>query len=620
MGTQTQTQKISNFMFPASRVAKKPTQFLVIIATFIVVTATLFNYSSSPANTSTELSLDEPVIVFTEATYPAYPLSPNISQGCLIPNQILRTWKTNNRLEIEAMSANGSDHPERFKWFKSWDAMNPQATQLLFDDDDMDRFVRGSFSQQVVEAYFKLPRVVLRADFARYMMLYELGGYYADMDVSCRNPIYQWNLGMDGIAVIVGVEDPKKGERDSVLQWAMASARHHPFMAKVIDRVANKINSASVEELLNVDAVLDITGPGIWKQVVWDYLEAKGVDLLAHSNMWVGHQRFGDFLLLGKAYLNNDNSDNPEALIRHHFTGFTEFGWRQQAAEYADDTKRIFAEKSKPQLSQMVHPEPNQFRKLLPSLIRNPSKATAEIPKVIVQVCNTSNVNELDLVLQGRHRSWEAMNPEYTLVLMSDADMDSFVKQECSDLEKQAYFQLPLLMWRVELFKLLWLVKRGGVYAEVDTECHQPIRKWFNELRTVGLQLGFKSQHHNPPGIQRSVMASIPNHPILAQYVAEKVQHILSQSPETLAKASFYHLFEEPLNKFVGQLMVKNSLDLVKDLPQLSWTGFVMVEDVMVHGNERFEPANANTPTAYAKRHAHLFNHVWREETAATGQ
>ncbi|KAJ3221448.1 membrane-bound alpha-1,6- mannosyltransferase Initiation-specific [Chytriomyces hyalinus] len=603
-------------MFIASRVAKKPTQFLLIIATFVVA-STLFNYSSY-SNVAIELSPDEPILA-AETSYPSYPLSPNISQGCLIANQILRTWKTNNRIEIEAMSINGSDHPERFNWFKTWDTMNPQATQLLFNDEDMDRFVRGSFSQRVVEAYFKLPRVVLRADFARYMMLYELGGYYADMDVSCRNPIYQWNLGMNGIAVIVGVEDPKKEERDSVLQWAMASARHHPFMAQVIDRVTNKIHSASVEELLNVDAVLDITGPGIWKQVVWEYLESKGVDLLANSNMWVGHQRFGDFLLLGKAYLNNDNSDNPEALIRHHFTGFTEYGWRQQAAVYADETKRIFSEKSKPKLSQMIHPEPYQYRKLLPSLIRNPSQTTTEIPKVIVQVCNTSNADELDVVLQGRHKSWEALNPEYTVVLMSDKEMDSFVKQECSDVEKKAFFLLPLLMWRVELFKLLWLVKRGGVYAEVDTQCHQPIRKWFNELRTVGLQLGFKSQHHNPPGIARSIITSIPNHSLLAQYAAEKVQHILSQS-ETIGKASFYHLFEEPLNKFMGEVMAKNKLDLANDLPQLSWTGYVMVEDVLVHGNERFEPANANTPMSYAKRHAHLWNHVWREETAATSQ
>ncbi|KAI9326838.1 hypothetical protein BDR26DRAFT_826623 [Obelidium mucronatum] len=259
--------------------------------------------------------------------YPSYSIS-NISRALLIPQRILRTWKTNSPREIRENSETGRDHKDRFTWFQTWVKLNPSATQVIFSDDDMDRFVRGAFSKRVVKAYFKLPRIVLRSDFARYMMLYELGGFYSDMDTSCSVPIHQWNLGLHQVAMIIGVENPGKS-KDSFLQWTMASAPHHPLLANIIYRVTEKIHSTDEKSLLTDDgAVLEVTGPGIWATVIQEYLQKKGANLTKIANMWDGYQLIGDILILGKSYLNNDNSESPKSLIRHHFTGFSDFGWR----------------------------------------------------------------------------------------------------------------------------------------------------------------------------------------------------------------------------------------------------------------------------------------------------
>ncbi|KAI9310346.1 hypothetical protein BDR26DRAFT_617862 [Obelidium mucronatum] len=104
-------------------------------------------------------------------TDPSYPIFKSVSRGNLIPNRILRTWKTSSVEEIKQMSLNGSDHPERIVWFENWSKMNPRAIQVVLSDADMDPFVRGAFTKRVVDAFFNLPRMILRADFLRYMML-----------------------------------------------------------------------------------------------------------------------------------------------------------------------------------------------------------------------------------------------------------------------------------------------------------------------------------------------------------------------------------------------------------------------------------------------------------------
>ncbi|KAJ3076732.1 hypothetical protein HDU98_000612 [Podochytrium sp. JEL0797] len=572
---------------------------------------------------------------------PAYPTFSTISRPNPIPNIILRTWKTADISEIQHASQTGLDHPDRYTWFQTWTDMNPRAVQIVIADAQMDAFVRSAFSRRVVQAYFKLPRMVLRADFLRYMMLYEIGGVYTDMDTSCAVPIYQWNLGLEGVAVIVGVEDPgyhsddKYGKGiDSIQQWTMASARHHPFMAKVVHAVTEKIHSMTEQQLLDAD-VLELTGPGIWKGVVFEHLHSLGADLEASANMWSGYKLYGDFLVVGKHYLNNDNGNNPKAFIRHHFTGFTSFGWRQSGNTLANETRKMFAKEA----DKSVSTPPTKSKSKKVSLVldaeldedfnwhytplaevvsRNVSTTPATIPKVIIQVANTSQVAELPPKFMKLRESWTTLNQEYIVKLWSEQEMNRFIFHKCSTEEQKAFNHLPLLMQRVHLFRFLYLVEYGGVYVEIDTQCRVPVNLWNLGRKNVGLMLGFKDQHHATPSLQQSVIAAMPNHPLIAEYVRTLVEDILGQSQQDLeTRVNFNDFFRDRFNRFVKSVLERSGVETESELARLSWYGHVEVGDVMIHGNERFAASNHNNVVAFGVQEGGLWSDMWREETKA---
>ncbi|KAJ3140897.1 membrane-bound alpha-1,6- mannosyltransferase Initiation-specific [Physocladia obscura] len=519
----------------------------------------------------------------------------------LIPNLILRTWKTGDRSRIEQDSREKRDHPDRAKWLKSWDDMNPGATQIIFNDDDMDKLVRGSFSQRVVDAYFKLPRIVLRSDFARYMMLYEIGGFYSDMDTSCRVPVYQWNLGFQEVTVIIGVENPDES-RDSYLQWTMAAAPHHPLLADIIYRVAEKIHETDENLLRNDDgAVLDVTGPGIWKQVIWEYFEREGVDFAKISNLWDGYQLIGDILILGKSYLNNDNSDNPKSLIRHHFTGNSEFGWRMHGKSKISNQNLSTAG---PPLDFVYFPPVGSI------VLKNVHVSSVEIPKRVIQVANSSDPNQIPEEFEEWRDEWILLNPEYEFILMSNADVDAFVQQKCKDDEKQAFFKLPLIRQRVELFRYLWLMYEGGIYTEIDTKAKVPISEWVD-----------KETRGSGPGFVRTTIASITNHEVIAKYVSDRVKAILAQPEPNLVSMSFFDMFESSFNQFIKTTLSEIGFDVKQDFRRMAWTGYAAANDVYILGQERMNPSSGRSSLSYVQHRGDLYNKekgIWTEESTVS--
>jgi mannosyltransferase OCH1-like enzyme len=70
----------------------------------------------------------------------------------------------------------------------TWAAMNPGWVMRLWDDAECAAFVRSEFPEYV-DAYFKLPHNVERADFFRYMVVLRYGGLYADIDTECHRPM-----------------------------------------------------------------------------------------------------------------------------------------------------------------------------------------------------------------------------------------------------------------------------------------------------------------------------------------------------------------------------------------------------------------------------------------------
>ena len=90
----------------------------------------------------------------------------------MIPRIIHQTWKD-------------ADVPARFRAAQaSWRDAHPAWEYRFWSDQDLDALVRES-APGVLPLYQRYPEQIQRVDAARYVILREFGGLYADLDLHC---------------------------------------------------------------------------------------------------------------------------------------------------------------------------------------------------------------------------------------------------------------------------------------------------------------------------------------------------------------------------------------------------------------------------------------------------
>ena len=91
-----------------------------------------------------------------------------------IPKIIIQTWKTNN------VSEKYKSYIEKLK------SLHPDYQYLFFTDEQIDLFLKNNYPSYY-ETYKKLPLIIQKIDFFRYIAVYHYGGFYLDLDVSCQS-------------------------------------------------------------------------------------------------------------------------------------------------------------------------------------------------------------------------------------------------------------------------------------------------------------------------------------------------------------------------------------------------------------------------------------------------
>ncbi|KAK6542081.1 membrane-bound alpha-1,6- mannosyltransferase Initiation-specific [Orbilia ellipsospora] len=221
---------------------------------------------------------------------------------------------------------------------KSWIENNPSHQYSLLTDDMALEFVTKSFDATdpyIVYLYKNFPQRILAADLLRYLMIYQSGGLYVDIDTICYTPIDQWlpkslankpDINLDGINLVVGMEldvlDTKKYpdswikenrflERIQFLQWSIYAKPGHEVLRRMISSIQETIREdisnqpwwkrkdiSSIK--YNQMKVLSTTGPFGWTKVIMEYvndIEGRKVDLVEYSGI-KDARRFGDVLFL----------------------------------------------------------------------------------------------------------------------------------------------------------------------------------------------------------------------------------------------------------------------------------------------------------------------------------
>ena len=146
-----------------------------------------------------------------------------------IPKIIYQTWKTKS-LPLNVQKV-------RDKISK----INPEYKLILFDDDDIDNFIKKNFDIKIYNLYKKLNVGAAKADFWRYCILYINGGVYLDIDSDIIRPLDELIEDEDKCIIT------REGNLGFFNNWIMIFEKHHPILLETIIQccynIENKITN-----------------------------------------------------------------------------------------------------------------------------------------------------------------------------------------------------------------------------------------------------------------------------------------------------------------------------------------------------------------------------------------
>ena len=176
----------------------------------------------------------------------------------MIPKHVWQCFKTKDLNPVL------KSHIERLK------KMNPEWIFHLYDDEDIRSFIKEYYDKDMLNTFNMITSGAGKADLWRYLVLYQFGGLYLDLDSEIITPLDQWIKETDRcILSQEGCTQPPElcpypGVNRCMVQWALIYEPKHPFMKATIDQVVNNIKNK-----INIHNLLICTGPVVYTNCIY---------------------------------------------------------------------------------------------------------------------------------------------------------------------------------------------------------------------------------------------------------------------------------------------------------------------------------------------------------------
>lgn len=163
-------------------------------------------------------------------------------------------------------------------WITKWHIyrmkkMNPNYVYEFYTDERIIEFIRTYFGIDTLNIYLKIQVGAAKADFFRYLVLFQFGGIYLDIDSQIKQPLDKLIKSDD--RAIISLEDNQR----FYVQWAMLYEANHPFLAKTIEIVVENIRHNKYP----IDSH-KMTGPSAYTEAIHRCLE---------ENPSISYRQFG---------------------------------------------------------------------------------------------------------------------------------------------------------------------------------------------------------------------------------------------------------------------------------------------------------------------------------------
>jgi mannosyltransferase OCH1-like enzyme len=143
----------------------------------------------------------------------------------------------------------------------------------------------------------------------------------------------------------------------------------------------------------------------------------------------------------------------------------------------------------------------------------------SKIPKVIWQTYKDP-YEDLPQYIKDVSMTWINNNPNYKYVYMDDTEARNFVLNQYGQDWLSIWDTCPLGVMRGDLWRYLIINKYGGVYADLDTVCIDPIDSWLKDGYDAVFCLDDDMKSY-----AQLAFASVPNHAIF-----NKVLNLIKQA------------------------------------------------------------------------------------------
>ncbi|KAK7962888.1 uncharacterized protein PG986_003713 [Apiospora aurea] len=235
----------------------------------------------------------------------------------------------------------------------SWSEQHPGFVHEVITDQVAVHLLRVLYAAvpEVLEAYAALPQPVLKADFFRYLILLARGGIYSDIDTFALKSALQWipdAVPKESIGLVVGIEaDPDRADwkewysrRIQFCQWTIQAKAGHPVLRDIVTRITQETlrrAKAGGPFITKDKSVVEFTGPAIWTDTVFDYLNDPRYFDMSTSQGNITYLNFtgiespkkvGDVVVLpitsfspGVQQMGAKEPDDPMAFVKHDFEG-----------------------------------------------------------------------------------------------------------------------------------------------------------------------------------------------------------------------------------------------------------------------------------------------------------
>jgi hypothetical protein len=219
---------------------------------------------------------------------------------------------------------------------QQWRNLNPDYTWMYWTSKDRRNFIRDNFDSNVLDAYDSLYPGAFKADLWRCCAVYIYGGVYADIKLFPLVSLNQMISPQDDLILTLDFRTYGIMER----WWYnafFAFPPKHQLIKAILDRIVQNVHQRMLPR--GPVRILDITGPGVWKDVIRISTHRDHTEGIFNYSDW-GHVKiFGHSFNFGQPHsvVNGRNDHIILAQPPHHLPAINY--WKATGKKRYDQAK-----------------------------------------------------------------------------------------------------------------------------------------------------------------------------------------------------------------------------------------------------------------------------------------